>query len=112
MQVQIKQAEITTAIKNYLSGQGIMLAGKNVEITFTAGRKEGGLSADISIEDSELPEFVASTEQAEPVALHVVRTEADVLIDTAVPVKAEDEVANPPAEATDTLVVKTTSLFS
>lgn len=55
MQINLKQVEIQAALKQYITAQGINLAGKEVEITFTAGRKEGGLTADISIEDAVIP---------------------------------------------------------
>jgi MarR-like DNA-binding transcriptional regulator SgrR of sgrS sRNA len=51
MQIQLKQAEITEALKQYVAKQGINLTGKSVDITFTNGRKDNGLSADIIIED-------------------------------------------------------------
>ena len=51
MKVKIQQNEIITALKQYISSQGINLQGKVVAIDFTAGRKEGGLTADISIEE-------------------------------------------------------------
>lgn len=54
MQVQLKQSEIIAAIKMYVANQGIDLIGKHVEVSFTAGRKETGLTADISIEGVEL----------------------------------------------------------
>jgi hypothetical protein len=52
MQVHLKQEEIKSALRQYVAAQGIDLAGKDVEITFTAGRKQSGISADITIEDS------------------------------------------------------------
>ena len=52
MQIQLKQAEIIAAIKGYISSQGINLFNKDVTIAFTAGRKESGLTADISIEEA------------------------------------------------------------
>lgn len=51
MQIQLKQSEIIQALKLYISTQGINLNGKTVEVAFTAGRKETGLSADVQIED-------------------------------------------------------------
>jgi hypothetical protein len=51
MQIQLKQLEIIAAIKGYISNQGINLKDKSVDIAFTAGRKEGGLIADIVIEE-------------------------------------------------------------
>ena len=59
MLIQLKQSEITTALRDYIVAQGINLNGKTVEISFTAGRKESGIYADISIENAgELPDFL------------------------------------------------------
>jgi hypothetical protein len=55
MLIQLKQAEIVSAIKQYVAQQGINLAGKTVDIAFTSGRKENGLSADVTIEDHDIP---------------------------------------------------------
>jgi len=49
MQIQLKQAEIESAIKQYIACQGIALDSKYVAISFTSGRKGTGLSADIDI---------------------------------------------------------------
>lgn len=57
MQINLKQTEIITALKQYIAGQGISLQGKSVEMAFTAGRKEAGISVEISIEDISLPDF-------------------------------------------------------
>ena len=59
MLIQLKQSEITAALRDYIVAQGINLTGKTVEIAFTAGRKESGIYADISIENAgELPDFL------------------------------------------------------
>ena len=58
MQIQLKQAEIITALKQYISQQGIDLASKNVEMAFTAGRKDSGLSVVIVIEELGFQEFL------------------------------------------------------
>lgn len=57
MQVQLKQTEIITALKQYISGQGISLQGKTVDMAFTAGRKESGITVEISIDDAGIPDF-------------------------------------------------------
>lgn len=63
MQIQLKQAEIIAALKQYITSQGINLTGKTVDIEFTAGRKESGLTADISIEETPaIPGFDTNTE--------------------------------------------------
>lgn len=57
MQIQLKQAEIVIALKQYIAAQGINLVGKDVSISFTAGRKEAGIVADLVIEDGAIPGF-------------------------------------------------------
>ena len=51
MQIQLRQTEIVAALKAHIVAQGISLTGKSFGVSFTAGRKDAGLSADISIED-------------------------------------------------------------
>ena len=51
MQINLKQQEIVEALKQYISNQGISLSGKSVEISFTSGRKDNGLSAEMNIEE-------------------------------------------------------------
>ena len=63
MQVHLKQSEIVTALKQYISGEGISLQGKTVDMTFTAGRKESGISVEISIEDASIPDFFKDTQE-------------------------------------------------
>jgi hypothetical protein len=58
MQIQLKQAEIISALKQYITLQGIDLAGKDVTVSFIAGRKESGISAEIDIEENALPDFL------------------------------------------------------
>lgn len=66
MQIQLKQTEIEAALKDYISKQGIKLQGRTVEIEFTSGRKENGITADLSISDTagDLPDF--PDEQVQP----------------------------------------------
>lgn len=86
MQISLKQSEIVAAIRGYIETQGINLSGKNVDITFTSGRKGNGLSADVDIYTGEkVVEVVEATEtdvpdsvDAEPVA---VETEAAPVVE-------------------------------
>ena len=57
MQINLKQTEIIAALKQYIAGQGISLQGKSVDMAFTAGRKEAGISVEISIEAISMPDF-------------------------------------------------------
>lgn len=52
MLITLKQKEIEAALRLYISQRGINLAGKEVLIAFTAGRKESGVSAEVDIEDA------------------------------------------------------------
>jgi hypothetical protein len=103
MQINLKQVEIQAALKQYITTQGINLAGKEVEITFTAGRKEGGLTADISIEDSAIPfgdDDTAAPAVASAPALTVVATAAPEAAPQAeeAPAAAESKVEEAAAE--------------
>lgn len=61
MQISLKQSEIIAAIRGYIETQGINLSGKNVDISFTSGRKGNGLTADVDIYvgEKEVEEVVA-----------------------------------------------------
>ena len=57
MIINLKQTEIELALRAYVVAQGISLHGKDLSISFTAGRRESGISAEISIDDVEIPGF-------------------------------------------------------
>lgn len=105
MQVQLKQPEIVAALKQYITAKGISLKGKEVTVDFTAGRKEGGIFVDISIEDMGVPLIQDEDEnEGTPVSkLSVVPSLVTVAATTDEPAIKEEL----PKEA-----VKTTSLFS
>lgn len=50
MLIQLKQKEIEKALAMYIEAQGISLVNKTVYVTFTAGRRDAGLTADVEIE--------------------------------------------------------------
>lgn len=52
MIINLNQREIEAALKVYLTSQGINLGNKTVDINFTAGRKETGISAELDIGDA------------------------------------------------------------
>ena len=97
VQIQLKQAEIEQAIKQYISKQGISLTSKAVEITFTAKRNDAGLMADVTIEDlgSVTDGDVPEREVAKP-ALSVV-TAPIATADTPLPILEVSEPAAPKA---------------
>lgn len=104
MQIQLKQSEIVSALKQYIAGQGINLYGKNVDITFTASRGAAGVVADISIEEGEVQTlgFAPTEGIAKSTMVHRIA-------EPAVAQEPEPEyVVAEPEEAP----AKTTSLFS
>ena len=103
MQINLTQSEIVVALKNYISQQGINLYGKEVSISFTAGRKESGISAAMDIEDIDLPQFG----EAEPATLELVRSiPTELLIDN-----TSEEAKEEEPEPVEEVPTKTTSLF-
>jgi hypothetical protein len=103
MQIQLRQTEIVEALKQYIAKQGISLKGKTVEISFTAGRKDAGLSADISIEDSgqQLPDLTGDDDASETTVAMTKPTLAVVTSTLAAPPIANDQIekAAPKVEA-------------
>lgn len=51
MQIQLKQVEIEAAIKQFIAFQGFDVGAHDASVVFTAGRKENGLTAEITIGD-------------------------------------------------------------
>lgn len=51
MLIQLKQNEIEAALRMFISSQGINLTGRKVDIFFTAGRGNNGLTADLDIQE-------------------------------------------------------------
>lgn len=83
MQISLKQSEIVSAIRGYIETQGINLSGKNVDISFTSGRKGNGLTADVDI-------YVGEKEVEEVAAEDTPVTDAGEVVQEA---PAEVEVA-------------------
>lgn len=52
MKLQLEQAEIEQAVREYVANQGIKVEGKSLALKFTMTRGESGLIADLSIEDA------------------------------------------------------------
>lgn len=98
MQIVLKQPEINAAIRQYISQQGINLTNKTVTIAFTAGRKEAGISADISIDDQDLPDLGPDDSGVKPV-LNLVPT-AEVKQTPAPEPEGEPTAEEAPAKAT------------
>ena len=53
MLIQLRQSEIEVALREYIVNQGINLTGRRVDISFTSGRKDNGISADLDINVAE-----------------------------------------------------------
>lgn len=120
MQVNLRQTEIESALKQFIVDQGISLYGKDVSIAFTAGRKESGISAEITIEDADIPGFtdtdnvfvgiptvLLKSENKETEAAPAEAQQDGVAEEAVVEVPAFEE----PVVVADEAPVKTTSLF-
>jgi hypothetical protein len=105
MQIQLKQTEIIAALKQYIVDQGINLTGKDVSITFTAGRREAGIIADLVIEDASIPGFTDTPAQDTPVLYVVPATAETSKVETPANIPYESSADEAPA-------AKTTSLFN
>ena len=53
MLIQLRQSEIEAALREYVVNQGINLTGRRVDISFTSGRKDNGISADLDVSVAE-----------------------------------------------------------
>lgn len=113
MIINLKQSEIELALRAYVVSQGISLHGKDLSISFTAGRRESGISAEISIDDVEIPGYTDSVAvvEAAPIAAPVVTLVQPVAVEAP---EVVAEVAAPAvAEAVEPVaeVKPTVSLF-
>tara|TARA_B110000259_G_scaffold187361_1_gene241304 strand:+ start:2676 stop:3005 length:330 start_codon:yes stop_codon:yes gene_type:complete len=109
MQIQLKQTEIITALKQFITSQGIDLWNKEVTVTFTAGRKESGISAEIDIEENALPDFSGADDDEAPAP------KAAVLSMVPLTTALQQSKTEPTTEAEATKSaepLKTNSLFS
>ena len=108
MQISLNQTEIESALKDYVTKQGIRLQGRIVAIEFTSGRKENGISADLCISDdaSDFPVFISEEVQASSIGTVVgsIAPAQDTESDA-----TEAEVVL--VSASETTTAKTTSLF-
>lgn len=119
MRVQLEQREIAIALQEYIVNQGINLNGKKVEITFTAGRKDTGLIADLNIEEvGALPPLTGDDEGDEPQAATQAKPELKAVAGTAVAGGDEPQAQAPAgdegaeaAEAASITKSSTSSLF-
>ena len=114
MIINLKQTEIEQALRAYVISQGISLHGKDLTISFTAGRRESGISAEISIDDVEIPGYSNDVYMADaaPVAKDVVVRPAPVAATVTsaegkeesqpVPQEEAQEYATPAVEAKPT----------
>ena len=112
MQINLKQPEIEVALKNYIAEQGISLYGKAVGVTFTAGRKESGISVEITIEDLDIPGFGEEEETTQaPIQEAKVVTPAPAIEAEIVEATAEAVTVEVVTETQEDGVTKSPSLF-
>lgn len=116
MIINLKQLEIEQALRAYVAAQGISLVGKDLSIAFTAGRRESGISAEISIDDAEIPGYTNDLGASESASKDAVLSSAPAVV-TETPVPQEpvgtepDEFPDIAEEATETTPKTPVSLF-
>lgn len=65
MHITLKQRDVELALKMYLASQGVAVTGREFAVDFTAGRKPGGLLAEIAIGDkTDIEQVIKATEEA------------------------------------------------
>jgi hypothetical protein len=101
MIINLKQYEIEAALKAYVVAQGINLSQKSINISFTAGRKESGITAEVTIDDVMIPGYtdaVSDTPLATVIQLQSAAVEEtkEVTNETVVEAEANDDNGNPP----------------
>lgn len=106
MQIILKQRNIEAALKQYIASQGINLDGKKVEVEFTAGRKESGITAEIDIEDIVEGQVVQPLGTVMPMTVKIVEAGTTEPV-----VAAEPEAEQDPTPVT-TAVAPGGSLFN
>lgn len=84
MTITLNQAAIETALVDYITKMGINTQGKTTEVSLTAGRKENGYSADVTIitgleatTSAPVIRSVQSTKVEEPIAVQEVEEVVD-----------------------------------
>jgi hypothetical protein len=90
MKIALNQNEVVAAIRGYVAAQGIDMAGKQLDVTFTSGRKGNGLTADLDI---------------------YTQAEASIVVAEDVVVEDTTEVPAPEASVTVATTEETGSLF-
>lgn len=81
MKIALNQNEVVAAIRGYVAAQGIDMAGKQLDVTFTSGRKGNGLTADLDIyTQAEASAVVAEDVVVDDVAVEVPAPEAPVAV--------------------------------
>jgi len=63
MNIQLNEKEIKAALIEYVSSQGINLEHKNASVALTAGRKDNGMTAVITISAEEIEVNVIVAEE-------------------------------------------------
>lgn len=80
MKIALNQSEVVAAIRGYVAAQGIDMAGKQLDVTFTSGRKGNGLTADLDIYTQAEASDVVAEDVAVDVVVEIPAPEAPVAV--------------------------------
>lgn len=113
MLIKLKQSEIEEALRDFIVKQGFNLDRKTVDISFTAGRGDSGMTADLDIHDTvAVMGGVSGSVQCNPV-YETQASSSEVIEQTAAPVltvvesspAVEDVLPDPQPEDQEEVVV-------
>ncbi len=118
MLIKLKQSEIEEALRDFIVKQGFNLDRKTVDISFTAGRGDSGMTADLDIHDAAaVMGGVSGSAQCNPV-YETQASASEVIEQTAAPVltvvessPAAEDVLPDPQEEEEPVVPQKASLF-
>lgn len=111
MRITITEAEIKTAITDYIAGQGFNLSGKTVEIDLKATRGDAGYTADIDIETARDESKAPVTAPSRPVPADAPKTQQKVSVEEKPAAEAPDEDKTETADEDEAPTEKPKSLF-
>jgi len=89
MEITLNESEITQAIKQFITGSGINVAGQDLEVTLTAGRGPNGHSAAVKLVSPADPTEEAGNTMQEPFEMQKKDPESETQKEEKSPPKAK-----------------------
>jgi len=112
MTITLNQAAIEAALIAYVAEMGVAIAGKETEVSMTAGRKDNGYSADVTIISETSPK-VKSVSKYQPELTPLVEevVEEEVIIEDTMETSDPEEAISEEEEVITKPTKKAANLF-